>query len=66
MLVVPIIIGSIPNNLECYLEILDISCNVETLQKSVLLETGNILRTVLPIKQKLENIRKRGREREGY
>ena len=46
---VPIIIGalgSIPNDLECNLK-----KNVETLQKSVLLGTVNILRKVLSIKQ---------------
>ena len=46
-LIVPIIIralGSIPNDLECNLKKLGISCNVESLQKSVLLETANILR----------------------
>ena len=53
-LIVPIIIGaleSIPNDLECNLKKLDISYNVETLQKSVLLGTANILRKVLSIKQ---------------
>ena len=53
-LIVPIIIGalgSIPNGLECNLKKLDISYNVETLQKSVLLGTANILRKVLSIKQ---------------
>ena len=53
-LTVPIIIGalgSIPNDLECNLKKLDISYNVETLQKSVLLGTANILRKVLSIKQ---------------
>ena len=52
-LIVPIIIGalgSIPNDLECNLKKLDIY-NVETLQKSVLLGTANILRKVLSIKQ---------------
>ena len=51
---VPIIIeslGSIPNDLECNLKRLGISCNVKTLQKSVLLGTANILRKVLSIKQ---------------
>ena len=53
-LIVPIIIGalgSIPNDLKCNLKKLDISYNVETLQKSVLLGTANILRKVLSIKQ---------------
>ena len=53
-LIVPIIIGalgSIPNDLECNLKKLDISYNLETLQKSVLLGTANILRKVLSIKQ---------------
>ena len=53
-LIVPIImgaLGSIPNDVECDLEKLDISYNVETLQKSVLLGTANILRKVLSIKQ---------------
>ena len=53
-LIVPIIIGalgSIPNDLECNLKKLGISYNVETLQKSVLLGTANILRKVLSIKQ---------------
>ena len=52
--IVPIIIGaleSIPNDLECNLKKLDISYNAETLQKSVLLGTTNILRKVLSIKQ---------------
>ena len=44
-------LGSIPNDLECNLKKLDISYNVETLQKSVLLGTANILRKVLSIKQ---------------
>ena len=51
-LIVPIIIGalgSIPNDLECNLKKLDIY-NIKTLQKSVLLETANILRKVLSIK----------------
>ena len=60
-LIVPIIIGalgSIPNDLECNLKKSDISYNVETLQKSVLLGTANILRKVLSIKQqRLENSR---------
>ena len=46
-LIVPIIIralGSIPNDLECNLKKLGISCNVESLQKSVLLGTANILK----------------------
>ena len=49
-LIVPIIIGalgSIPNDLEYNLKKLDISYNVETLQKSVLLGTANILTKVL-------------------
>ena len=53
-LIVPIIIGalvSIPNDLECNLKKLDISYNAETLQKSVLLGSANILRKVLSIKQ---------------
>ena len=53
-LIVPIIIralGSMPNDLECKLKKLDISYNIETLQKSVLLGTANILRKVLFIKQ---------------
>ena len=53
-LIVPIIIGargSIPNDLEYNLKKLDISYNVETLQKSVLLGIANILRKVLSIKQ---------------
>ena len=53
-LIVPIItgaLGSIKNDLECNLKKLDIPCNVETLQKSVLLGTANILRKVLSIKQ---------------
>ena len=54
-LIVPIIIGalgSIPNDLECNSKKkIDISYNVETLQKSVLLGTANILRKVLSIKQ---------------
>ena len=53
-LIVPIIIealGSIPNDLECNLKELDISYNVETLQKSVLPGATNILRKVLSIKQ---------------
>ena len=53
-LIVPIIIealGSIPNDLECNLKKLDISYNVETLQKSVLLGTANIPRKVLSTKQ---------------
>ena len=53
-LIVPIIIGalgSIPNDLQCILKKLGISCNVGTLQISVLPETANILRKVLPIKQ---------------
>ena len=53
-LIVPIIIGalgSMPNDLECNLKKLDVSYNVETLQKSVLLGTTNILRKVLSIKQ---------------
>ena len=52
--IVPIIIGalgSIPNDLERDLKKLDTSYNVETLQKSVLLGTTNILRKVLSIKQ---------------
>ena len=51
---IPIIIGvlgSIPIDLECNLKKLDISYNVETLQKSVLLRTANILRKVISIKQ---------------
>ena len=69
-LIVPIIIGalgSIPNDLECNLKNLDISYNVETLQKSVLLGTANILRKVLSIKQlRLENSRGVGkREKQG-
>ena len=50
---IPIIIGalgSIPNDLERDLKKLDTSYNVETLQKSVLLGTANILRKVLSIK----------------
>ena len=50
-LIVPITIGAfrfIPNDLECNLKK---SCNVGTLQKSVLLGTANILRKVLSIKQ---------------
>ena len=53
-LIVPIIIGalgSIPNDLECNLKKIDISYNVETLQKSVLLGTANILSKALSIKQ---------------
>ena len=53
-LIVPIMIGalgSIPNDLECNLKKLDISYDVETLPKSVLLGTANILRKVLSIKQ---------------
>ena len=53
-LIVPIIIGalgSIPNDLEYNLKKLGISYNVETLQKSVLLGTANILRKALSIKQ---------------
>ena len=53
-LIVPIIIGalgSIPKDLECNLKKLEISYNVETLQKSVLLGTANILTKVLSIKQ---------------
>ena len=53
-LIVPIIIGAlgyIPKDLECNLKKLDIAYNVETLQKSVLLGTANILRKVLSIKQ---------------
>ena len=53
-LIVPIIIGalgSIPNDLQCILKKLGISCNVGTLQISVLLGTANILRKVLSIKQ---------------
>ena len=52
-LIVPIIIGalgSISNDLECNLKKLGISYNVETLQKSVLLGTANILRKVLSLK----------------
>ena len=75
-LIVPIFIGalgSIPNDLECNLRKLGISYNVETLQKSVLLGTANILRKVLSIKQqRLENNRgwqkkkkKEKREKEG-
>ena len=69
-LIVPIIIGalgSIPNDLECNMKKSDISYNVETLQKSVLLGTANILRKVLSIKQqRLENSRGVGkREKEG-
>ena len=45
-------LGSIPNDLECNLKKLGISYNAETLQKSVLLGTANILRKVLSIKQK--------------
>ena len=60
-LIVPMFIGalgSIPNDLECNLRKLGISYNVETLQKSVLLGTANILRKVLSIKQqRLENNR---------
>ena len=44
-------LGSIPNDLECNLKKLGISYNAETLQKSVLLGTANILRKVLSIKQ---------------
>ena len=66
-LIVPIIIGalgSIPNDLECNLKKLDISYNVETLQKSVLLGTANILRKILSIKQlRLENSRVREKEK---
>ena len=54
ILIVPIIIGalgSMPNDLECNLKKLDISYNIETLQKSVLLGTTNILRKVIFIKQ---------------
>ena len=32
--------GSIPHDLECYLEKIGISCNIGTLQKSILL--GNV------------------------
>ena len=60
-LIVPIFIGalgSIPKDLECNLRKLGISYNVETLQKSVLLRTANILRKVLSIiQQRLENNR---------
>ena len=44
-------LGSIPNNLECNLKKLDISYNVGTLEKSVLLGTANILRQVLSIEE---------------
>ena len=44
-------LGSIQNDLECNLKKLGIPYNVETLQKSVLLGTANILRKVLSIKQ---------------
>ena len=68
-LIVPIIIGalgSIPNDLECNLKKLDISYDVETLKKSVLLGTANILRKVLSIKQqRLEKSRVGKREKEG-
>ena len=53
-LIVPVIVGalgSIPKDLECNLKKLDISYKVETLQKSLLLRTANILRKVLSIKQ---------------
>ena len=53
-LTVPIIIGalrSIPNDLECNLQKLGMSCNVGTLENFVLLGTANILRKVLSIKQ---------------
>ena len=50
-LIVPTIIGSIPNTLECNFKKLGISYNLGTLQKSVLLGTAKILRKVLPIKQ---------------
>ena len=43
--------GSIPNDLECYSEKLDISCNVGTSHKSVLLGIPDILRKTLSIKQ---------------
>ena len=46
-----IALGPIPNDLEYNLEKLGISYNVETLQKSILLGTANILRKVLSIKQ---------------
>ena len=47
------------------LEKLGMSYNTETLQKSVLLGTANILRKVLSIKQRLENNRGVGkREKE--
>ena len=59
--IVSIITGaleSMPNDLECNLKKLDISYNGETLKKSVLLGTANILRKVLSIKQeRLENSR---------
>ena len=42
-------LGSIPMDLGCNLKKLGISYNVETLQKSVLLGTTNILRKVLPL-----------------
>ena len=44
-------LGSIPNDLECYLEKSGISYNVGTLKKFVFLGTVNILRKVLSIKQ---------------
>ena len=53
-LIVPTIIralGSMPKELECNLKKLDISSNLGTLQKSVLLGTTNIMRKVLSIKQ---------------
>ena len=49
ILIVPIIVGAlgpIPKDLEYNLEKLGISYNAETLQKSVLLGTANILRKV--------------------
>ena len=50
-LIAPIILGSIPNELECNLKKLGVSYKIETLQKCVLLGTANILRKVLSIQQ---------------
>ena len=54
-LIVPTIIGalgSITNDLECNLNKLGISYNVESLQKSVLPGTVNILRKCYPLNNK--------------
>ena len=53
-LIIPIIVralGSMPKDLERNLKKLDISPNLGTLQKSVLLGTATIIRKVLSIKQ---------------